>query len=97
MPDVRPAKGDVDVEEPKKSNPSNESPGLDDFGGPELLGGTEAVIGPTVAVRVAGTISSPKRSTFCGARLMLEGWLDVAADRVEEGLNFCFSCTRLSG
>lgn len=84
---------------PKKSSPSNESPGLVCFGGAGPFGGADLVAGGSVvAGRGAGAVSSPNRSTFSGALVKFEGWLDLEGARDEDDWPiFCFSWTTLSG
>jgi hypothetical protein len=89
--------GGADEAPPKKSKPSNESPGLVCFGGAaSALGGNARPIeGPVVlGLGGAGSGSSPKRSMFCCCCLTGGGLLcgALAVARCDADLsNFAFS------
>ena len=62
---------------PKKSSPSNESPGLFCFGGAGCWGGATRGVGSVVLGRAGGAISSPNKSME-GCCRCTAGWLDAA-------------------
>lgn len=91
--------GVLEGDEPKKSNPKSESPGLVCLGGAaSVFGGGALVEGGPVLGREGGG-SSPKMS-IVGCFLTGAGaaWLVEAAARCEvERSNLAFSCTTFNG